>query len=471
MITSPSLASQVWRQRSNTMSSQEFLIFVMDRFFGQGKQFRNALRDTKFLKEMHTGLNLLQKEPQLTDLIRVTKREVELELPNLSTFLPGEIDQPEWERSANSVLVAAGVVEVDIFPLLRNFVGNVATKVLMGEGLLKNHPNLLNDIWTLDSRMNDFYMGMPFFMPHMSGPYAARFRILRALTDWSHNYQKVLKGEDADYMWGEMSDVSDIMKVREKMFVDYGLKPSQCAAAELSVLWVMNVNANSIIYWLLMHILADPVLLTKILKETSPYIKITYSNPDDPDFIAPEPPRLRIDLESLLTKCPLLNSAYWETLRIDSYAWGYSELLADITLTSDPDNTNPTQKQQTYTLRKGEYVAIPTGAHHTDPRAFPDPQKWIPDRFLSEDAPQIRPFGGGTTMCKGRLFAEREVLMIVAALVNMYDFEAAPGHAGGVGSIDGRGGIKVPRHASETHSGTYAPENGGGRVRVRVRGI
>ena len=39
----------------------------------------------------------------------------------------------------------------------------------------------------------------------------------------------------------------------------------------------------------------------------------------------------------------------------------------------------------------------------------------------------IRPYGGGPSMCKGRVFAERECLACVAGVLVMWDFEPVGG--------------------------------------------
>jgi cytochrome P450 len=72
-----------------------------------------------------------------------------------------------------------------------------------------------------------------------------------------------------------------------------------------------------------------------------------------------------------------------------------------------------------------------------DPRVWKDPENFDPGRFLvqDEDSPNklradllhLNPFGGGASMCKGRLYAEREVLFFVAALLTVWDFRLNEG--------------------------------------------
>ena len=68
-----------------------------------------------------------------------------------------------------------------------------------------------------------------------------------------------------------------------------------------------------------------------------------------------------------------------------------------------------------------------------DPKYFKDPVKFEPERFLVEnedgslstDQGTIRPFGGGPSMCKGRVFAERECLALVAGVLMFWNIEPA----------------------------------------------
>ncbi len=68
-----------------------------------------------------------------------------------------------------------------------------------------------------------------------------------------------------------------------------------------------------------------------------------------------------------------------------------------------------------------------------DPKYFKHPTQFDPERFLvrnedgslSTDQRTIRPYGGGPSMCKGRIFAERECLALVAGVLMFWDIEPA----------------------------------------------
>lgn len=91
-------------------------------------------------------------------------------------------------------------------------------------------------------------------------------------------------------------------------------------------------------------------------------------------------------------------------------------------------------------FRVGEYV-IPSGslvvvcqyAMHRDPRYFPNPERFDPDRWTAE-AKSVRPhysyfpFGGGPRRCLGESFAMAEGVLLLATLARKWRMRLAPGH-------------------------------------------
>lgn len=61
-----------------------------------------------------------------------------------------------------------------------------------------------------------------------------------------------------------------------------------------------------------------------------------------------------------------------------------------------------------FTLNKGLQVVIPVYAIHNDPEYWPEPEKFIPERFTEDEKhnrPQYAylPFGAGPRLCIGRV--------------------------------------------------------------------
>ncbi|CAK1596655.1 unnamed protein product [Parnassius mnemosyne] len=83
------------------------------------------------------------------------------------------------------------------------------------------------------------------------------------------------------------------------------------------------------------------------------------------------------------------------------------------------------QATQDYIVRKGESIMIPVWAIHHDPKYYPDPEKFDPERFSEENKHLIKPFtyipfGLGPRNCIGSRFALCEVkVMLYQLLLHM----------------------------------------------------
>ena len=88
----------------------------------------------------------------------------------------------------------------------------------------------------------------------------------------------------------------------------------------------------------------------------------------------------------------------------------------------------------------GEFVAPPRTIMimspyilHRDPRYFPDPERFNPDRWTPEfkaSLPQFAyfPFGGGPRRCIGESFAWMELVLVVATIAQQWTLRLVPGH-------------------------------------------
>ncbi|KAG0724962.1 Cytochrome P450 3A11 [Chionoecetes opilio] len=85
------------------------------------------------------------------------------------------------------------------------------------------------------------------------------------------------------------------------------------------------------------------------------------------------------------------------------------------------------------TLKPGDLVEVPVWCLHHDPRYWPDPEAFIPDRFLPENKGNIHPFthmpfGMGPRNCIAMRFALLETKVALAKLLLKAELEVAPGH-------------------------------------------
>src|SRR4051794_3932350 len=123
------------------------------------------------------------------------------------------------------------------------------------------------------------------------------------------------------------------------------------------------------------------------------------------------------DLESL----PWTTACFEEAMRLYPPAW------------SIPRTAIADDQVDGHRIPRGSKVIIPIHAIHHDPRFWPDPERYDPERFMSGRANRRHrsaylPFGGGRRVCIGQSFALMEATLITAMLSQRFVFDLVPGH-------------------------------------------
>jgi len=110
-----------------------------------------------------------------------------------------------------------------------------------------------------------------------------------------------------------------------------------------------------------------------------------------------------------------------ETLRLypPAYAIFVRQALTDVEIAG-------------YTLPRGSLVQAFSYVCQRDPRWFPEPEKFDPDRFLPERLRSLPPFayfpfGGGPRVCIGNTFAMMEMTLVAATLLQHLQVDLADG--------------------------------------------
>lgn len=85
-----------------------------------------------------------------------------------------------------------------------------------------------------------------------------------------------------------------------------------------------------------------------------------------------------------------------------------------------------------YVIPRNSYVLISQWGLHHNPRLFPDPYRFDPERFSAANEPSIPrygyiPFGAGPRVCIGNSFALMEAHLILATVAQRYGLALAPG--------------------------------------------
>jgi cytochrome P450 len=129
----------------------------------------------------------------------------------------------------------------------------------------------------------------------------------------------------------------------------------------------------------------------------------------------------RAPIFSDLAALPYTDSVIKESMRLYPPAWSLAR-----TVVSDIEVGG-------YTVPAGANVVMSQWIMHRDPRYFPDPEKFDPERWLTERARKLPrfayfPFGGGSRQCIGAAFAQMEAVLLLATIAQLFQFSAVPGH-------------------------------------------
>lgn len=112
----------------------------------------------------------------------------------------------------------------------------------------------------------------------------------------------------------------------------------------------------------------------------------------------------------------------------------YMEQVIDETLRMFPPakrvdrEANDDYEYEGIKISKGQVIAVPIYALHHDPEIYPDPEKFLPERFgeiekKKREAVSFLPFGAGPRGCIGIRFAFLEMKLLLTTILSKYRFE------------------------------------------------
>lgn len=122
-----------------------------------------------------------------------------------------------------------------------------------------------------------------------------------------------------------------------------------------------------------------------------------------------------------LARLPYLEMVFKESLRLYPPAYGVvREALNDCEIGG-------------YPIPKGATLAMFQWSVHRDPRFFDRPEEFFPERWENDYAKSLPrcayfPFGAGPRLCIGNTFAQAEVPLLLAAIVQKFQLKLVAGH-------------------------------------------
>ena len=131
-VTTPSLAKNVYALR-NEISAHDFALYFMQYFW---KDYGGTARlgEEAIWKNLHPILFQLNRDPFVTNALAKTVEFVEQRVHGMVSFNNNPTDQHHWERTAKLAINPGPQItaDADLYLLIRDFVGDLACRVLMG---------------------------------------------------------------------------------------------------------------------------------------------------------------------------------------------------------------------------------------------------------------------------------------------------------------------------------------------------
>ncbi|KAM7189561.1 Cytochrome P450 [Naviculisporaceae sp. PSN 640] len=345
-----------------------------------------------------------------------------------------------WERCVRLQTLSRdnlpeSVIVDDFFQLFRDFGTYLNILVLFGEQFYELHPSLVYDYWKWeDQAFKPLLCGVPewfkFPFKRLREGIAARKRLQNALVSFSILLDGVVfKLGVQDVKCTVSFDTIDAGET-----FGYGL--SQEKAFMHGHLFSASSKLCTTLAWFLIFIYSTPGLVDTLREEVAPYITLS----------ANSPVRISaIDHNSLVHDCPRLKSALLETYRLVTETYITRYVKQSIRVEASSAN-NATQF-----IKAGSYVTVPLSMNNDNPRLFPDPETFDPERFLRSPELQagLRTWGFGPHYCPARTYAQGLTASVAAAIITMWDVTPSGGEWPEFSSLRCINGVKRPAEGEQ----------------------
>ncbi|PQE28279.1 cytochrome P450 protein [Rutstroemia sp. NJR-2017a BBW] len=314
-----------------------------------------------------------------------------------------------WDGFSESNIIASNANQkvVSLHCWCRDILITSQTRAFFGDYFLELEPRMtqLFDDWDINAWMITYQF--PKFMAKLATK--PRDKLIKALAQ----YLDAPRERRA----GGVPFVNEL----EDEERNAGLCSEDCARILMIILWG---NVQMTTFWTMAHILARPALLARIRHEIAPVMEKL-----EPLENASRDAMVNLIKSDLVEACPLLDSAVNEVLRVSSTGSSIRKVVKPVNIGGKD-------------LPVGVKVLLPQRPLLLSTQGFgPDAQEVDLLRFLKNKAlsrhEYYRPFGGGITMCSGKVLGKRETMAFVVLAIWKYDIEVLlPGQK--VMGVEGR---------------------------------
>ncbi|MCB1614501.1 MAG: cytochrome P450 [Pseudomonadales bacterium] len=218
----------------------------------------------------------------------------------------------------------------------------------------------------------------------------------------------------------QTSQVSNAMQLeRYHCFEENGIRAYDVAANDTSIFWAANSNTIVVAYWVILHLYRDPSVRGLLQEEMNTALQ------DSHEYSATGKPVLTLPV---LEKLKKMDSFIDEALR------HYSSIFSRRIAVKD---TAFETRNGIYHIEEGEYVAGFSRICSFFPEIYEDPYTFQWDRYLNQKSfyyqgDKIKSmqfaFGGGQNICPGRWFSRNEFKIVIATLLQFFDFQLMESH-------------------------------------------
>ncbi|KAH6659053.1 cytochrome P450 [Truncatella angustata] len=363
--------------------------------------------------------------------------------------------------------VGKWVEDVRIFDFLRQNMSTAATRSALGSRIFELNPDLTEAFWDYEKYVESLAFGLPHWLSR---------RAVRARDRFRGMCLKWYEDADRQFEWdgGELNEAweplfgSQVSRGLARWVKSFDFSADSIGGIYALFLFGLNSNTVPICTWMMMEIIRDPELLQAIREEVSQAEVIDESEGRSLDYrkLVQLPllqsvyvEALRLHVSILITRTSVepvtiggfnvpagsvfqapthaahldetiygISSATgytqkWSQLRYSLFAQAFPHLV--ITFTGiyeyedadQPINTggtadHPANEFWAYRHVKESEISDALG-HTTKRREF----------SMAGRGSSFFPYGGGISMCAGRNFAKREVLIAVAMIISRFDVE------------------------------------------------
>ncbi|XXH04103.1 Low molecular weight phosphotyrosine protein phosphatase [Hypoxylon texense] len=330
----------------------------------------------------------------------------------------------------------------DLCDLVQKYVIESVIYTFFGPYMISLNPHIVEDFLEFNDYIRLLFMGMPRWL--IPKAYKARQRMVDSIQRWQKHARENcdpvgLANVDWEPYYG-----SKFIRERQTLLTRRGILDETARAAEnFANLWAANSNAVPAAIWFLLETIRDTSLKEEVSQRISSAILAPEANGKRENGCA------AFGIEKLCSD-PLLQSLYAETLRLRVAALIVREAAQrDFSFCG-------------WHIKKGEVLTVSSHTEAMNQEIWGvggDPSSHALDKFWSHrflvdpDDPcsgPLRnpktkratgrepvfstdglagiwiPYGGGRSLCPGRHFAKREIMLTTAAFLTAYEIDLNP---------------------------------------------